>query len=450
MLLLTNMKAVLQIGGKLMANTKKKDTYCVASDTGYGYLKAFINDEFVYVPTTWTELTDPSTYPNRISWDDLSEKGKKNYLDDIFNHQYVSFDDESMPRLTYKYLLGNMAYNKSDATNTISYDPNNGKAKQQNSYSFILSAIAYKRLQDEFAEKGEDLDLTKPLAANVELMVTALPISESKSDDDINNYRNKFLNGVHTVTIWNFKEGHIQVNIKFKNVMVTHEGLIARAVLRNSQQFAPNLIKNADKQLARDYGKNKYDAEELFESENVLLIDVGSGTTDVVKIVDDHPLRDSKSIGDGYDSVLDRTVTALQDQGYNAFRNAHELDKYLHEEHKNKQQQMVEKDILNTVAKQTNTLTSEIKNQFRKMMKGTVQTKIDAIIVFGGGSVALNEITTIKNDLQEEAKTMGLYLPSEQRYLGIPVVWIGEDNPTEASNLNSLGLELMTKRLLSK
>lgn len=35
---------------------------------------------------------------------------------------------------------------------------------------------------------------------------------------------------------------------------------------------------------------------------------------------------------------------------------------------------------------------------------------------------------------------MGLYLPSEQRYLGIPVVGIGEDNPTEASNLNSLGL----------
>ena len=45
---------------------------------------------------------------------------------------------------------------------------------------------------------------------------------------------------------------------------------------------------------------------------------------------------------------------------------------------------------------------------------------------------------------------MGLYLLSEQRYLGIPVVGIGEDNPTEASNLNSLGLELMTKRLLSK
>lgn len=45
---------------------------------------------------------------------------------------------------------------------------------------------------------------------------------------------------------------------------------------------------------------------------------------------------------------------------------------------------------------------------------------------------------------------MGLYLPSEQRYLGIPVVWIGEDDPIEASNLNSLGLELMTKRLLSK
>lgn len=435
-----------------MTNTKKnEESYFVANDTGYGYLKASINEEELYIPTTLSKLSDETQFlsPNSLpDYESMSEKEKDDYFKNISDHEYVSFEDTSLVSLNSgRYLLGKRAYTSTQMTEELNFNAKGGKAGQTDTYAYILTAIAYNKVKNEYFAKKEDFDLDKPLEAKVDLMVGALPVSQSRSVEEIDNYKNKFIKGKHTVTLWNFRNNRITVNVKFERVEVTREGLIARLALLNADTHYPEMVKHSDQQLAKDYGKGAYSAQALFKAKNCVLIDIGSGTTDIVLFINGRPTNISASIPVGYNSVLDKVLDILRNKnnGSAGFENSHELDDYIRYEQSDMKYQKRRAKLLQLISEQAVSLKTMIFNRFQKMVSGKFSVDIDAIFVFGGGANALNEYTNMKELFENEANQMGFNFDGEPE--GIPVVWIGTQNPEEASTLNLKGLELQLELL---
>ena len=449
-----------------MTTTKEKtNVYFVDNDTGYGFLKSIINGTYAKIPTVLQTVNDTNGYQYNESeknFDNLSIDQKEDYVKNILKRQYVSISSDLgvLSNLNKKYLIGQNALDNSGDNGSIrSMDYNDpiGKAGQELTYAFILSAIAYKAFADQFEQDPEDFDFDKPINVKVQSMTTALPISESTNDETVNAFKNNYLNKKHnhTVTIWNFKGHHVTVNIKFENVAVTREGLIAQLALLNADKVFPEMLQHIQKQLDSDYGKGKYDANKLLKNENVLLIDIGAGTTDMVQLIKGQPQSSFMvSIKSGYDSVLDKVGA---EEG---ITDSHSVSDLIKDAESTDEEYAL--DLKDSATRTPADLATAIIPDSTSQMRGNQQKRIQSIVVFGGGANGFRENrgrdktddVDLKKELQSKAKNMGRIKTDtstgKKVVQGIPVIWIGQDNPNEANNLNLMGLELQNQLIRSQ
>ena len=299
-----------------------------------------------------------------------------------------------------------------------------GKSDDDLAMVLTLSLIAGKRVKDAFFN-SEDLGETLKVTVN---MATALPVAEGKNTGVIDRYKNKFLGKTHTVTFHNFKDP-ITVAIKFRSVYVALEGETAQLYIKNAdQKFKETMV--AD--LKANYADMaEITADDIVQTQNVLGIDIGEGTTDLVMLVNNLVnAKASTSLAKGYGNVLQLANDVLQKQQM-GFDNRAQLQSYLAQHvspFARKHQQRVQK----VVYDQLEPFADEIVTAVSKTMRAA-NARAELIYVYGGGSIPMATQSSLRAKLADKLR----------RFTGgdeVPIIWIA---PEYAQFLNEKGLELI-------
>lgn len=393
----------------------------IANDLGYGYLKITLDGERVKFPSVVAymrqeDILDPIEFS--------SKKEENAYMNDLLNHIQVSITSPAIKN-TGRIEVGNAAI--ADQLNLTHFDVFDYSGKSESDLSLIitLSTIAAKAVKDAYNNGeevfGETLKVETP-------MVTALPISEGKRDNAKDRYKQRYLKGTHTVTFTAFANP-ITVNIKFKKIGVAYEGETAQLSIRN----ADDKLKNA---IWKDFQENypelatKVTIDELISYPNVLGIDIGAGTTDLVVILNGRGVPTiSDSINMGFNNVLAKAVRELKHKRLN-YSSPTELQEFLSKGQYSFFEEEKHATVLETIKEELipfqNNLISGI-----SMVMQDAGSEIGLVFVYGGGSITLKEISSFRAELSEKLKS---YNQGKE----LPIIWI---DPEFAPYLNRNGLE---------
>ena len=284
----------------------------VANDLGYGSIKATLNDEKVKMPSVIAS-EKPQDITEPVSFDDQEQQAA--YMKDFINKLDVSVSSSAVTKQG-RYLIGQAAVNSNLPLTAFDVNDFAGKSDDDLAMVLTLSLIAGKRVKDAFFN-SEDLGETLKVTVN---MATALPVAEGKNTGVIDRYKNKFLGKTHTVTFHNFKDP-ITVAIKFRSVYVALEGETAQLYIKNAdQKFKETMV--AD--LKANYADMaEITADDIVQTQNVLGIDIGEGTTDLIMLVNNLVnAKASTSLAKGYGNVLQLANDVLQKQQM-SFDNRH-------------------------------------------------------------------------------------------------------------------------------
>lgn len=392
----------------------------VANDLGYGSIKATLNDEKVKMPSVIAS-EKPQDITEPVSFDDQEQQAA--YMKDFINKLDVSVSSSAVTKQG-RYLIGQAAVNSNLPLTAFDVNDFAGKSDDDLAMVLTLSLIAGKRVKDAFFN-SEDLDETLKVTVN---MATALPVAEGKNTGVIDRYKNKFLGKTHTVTFHNFKDP-ITVAIKFRSVYVALEGETAQLYIKNAdQKFKETMV--AD--LKANYADMaEITADDIVQTQNVLGIDIGEGTTDLVMLVNNLVnAKASTSLAKGYGNVLQLANDVLQKQQM-GFDNRAQLQSYLAQHvspFARKHQQRVQK----VVYDQLEPFADEIVTAVSKTMRAA-NAWAELIYVYGGGSIPMATQSSLRAKLADKLR----------RFTGgdeVPIIWIA---PEYAQFLNEKGLELI-------
>ena len=232
----------------------------------------------------------------------------------------------------------------------------------------------------------------------------------------------------HTVTFHNFKDP-ITVAIKFRAVYVALEGETAQLFIKNADdKFKATMV--AD--LKANYPElSEITADDIVQTQNVLGIDIGEGTTDLVMIVNGMVnSKASTSLAKGYGNVLQLANDVLQEQQM-GFDNRAQLQSYLAQK-VSPFAQKHQKRVQRVVYDQLEPFADEIVTAVSKTMRAA-NARAELIFVYGGGSIPMASQSSLRTKLAEKIR----------RFTGgdeVPVIWI---TPEYAQVLNEKGLELI-------
>lgn len=396
----------------------------VANDLGYGSVKANIDGNNVKFPSVTAllraqDIQDPVEFSN--------DTQKRNYFSNFFEHMDVTINSPEV-HTKDRMLVGSAAAKSPLPLNRFDVNDLAGKSEEDLAIILTLSMIAAKRVQ-EAVESNEDLAST--LDTKV-VMATALPISEGKRNDASNRYKARYLNGTHQVVFHNFKQP-ITVNIQFDRVLVALEGETAQFYLNHADDSLKNALKqDFDEHYGSELGIT---ADALIQSRNVLGIDIGEGTTDIVAVVDGKADGlSSKSLELGYGNVLQDAMDELENERINISERS-KLQEFLAapETPLNKQRK---EHVAQVVNDQLSPFVDKIvKTTSSVMRKSGVPAEL--IYVYGGGSIPMSQESDLREQLVSKLKAFsGAY--------EIPVIWVDEDH---AQYMNEKGLELILKAI---
>jgi len=392
----------------------------VANDLGYGSIKATLNDEKVKMPSVIAS-EKPQDITEPVSFDDQEQQAA--YMKDFINKLDVSVSSSAVTKQG-RYLIGQAAVNSNLPLTAFDVNDFAGKSDDDLAMVLTLSLIAGKRVKDAFFN-SEDLGETLKVTVN---MATALPVAEGKNTGVIDRYKNKFLGKTHTATFHNFKDP-ITVAIKFRSVYVALEGETAQLYIKNAdQKFKETMV--AD--LKANYADMaEITADDIVQTQNVLGIDIGEGTTDLVMLVNNLVnAKASTSLAKGYGNVLQLANDVLQKQQM-GFDNRAQLQSYLAQHvspFARKHQQRVQK----VVYDQLEPFADEIVTAVSKTMRAA-NARAELIYVYGGGSIPMATQSSLARKLADKLR----------RFTGgdeVPIIWIA---PEYAQFLNEKGLELI-------
>ncbi|MCC4466863.1 ParM/StbA family protein [Limosilactobacillus reuteri] len=405
------------------SNTKEY-IMSVANDLGYGSVKANIDGEDIKFPSV-VSAERPQDIAAPIEFD--TDADRDEYMKNFLNTMDVSVSSNAV-KVAGRFLVGNAAVNS--GLNLRQFDVNDYTGKSETDLAVILtlSLIAGKRVKEAYA-KGEDLKETLKAKVN---MATALPISEGKKNNAKDNYRQRYMDSTHTVTFHNFKDP-ITVSIEFNNVYVALEGETAQMLISSDYDGLSDKIK-ADFDKNYPDMKDEVAVNDLIESRNVLGIDIGEGTTDIVAIINGkaNPAA-STSLPQGYGNVLQEAVRVLQDQQMN-FEERSQLQSFLNEKVSPLRRARQDK-VRNVVYEQLEPLADNIINAVSQTMRTAKDTEL--VFVYGGGSIPMEDESNLREKLSTKLKSFsGGY--------DVPVVWIDKEY---AQLLNELGLQLIANAL---
>ena len=393
----------------------------VANDLGYGSVKAKVNDTKIHFPSVLA-LQREQDIAKPVEFD--SEKEKLSYLSDMINHMDITVSSSAV-KTQGRFLLGTAAVKSSLPMRAFDVNDFTGKSDNDLSIILTLGMIAAQRVA---LAVENDEDLSEQL--NVEVnMTTALPVSEGKKNGIVDSYINKYINSKHTVVFHNLKDP-ITVSLTFNKVYVALEGEVAQLYIQNSDIKLKGLIK---KDFAKNYPElaTEIEVTDLVKIRNLLGIDIGEGTTDLVVIKDGKANAvSSTSLPNGYGNALQDAIDVLQTQNMN-FEARSQLQDYLSQDVSPLAKRMQNK-VRQTVFEQLAPFADKIVEAASKTMR-KAGANVEVLYVYGGGSIPMLEQTELRQKLAQKMKDFS-------GGIDVPVIWIDK---SYAQILNEKGLELV-------
>lgn len=393
----------------------------VANDLGYGSVKAKVNDTKIYFPSVLA-LQREQDIAKPVEFD--SEKEKLSYLSDMINHMDVTVSSSAV-KTQGRFLLGTAAVKSSLPMRAFDVNDFTGKSDNDLSIILTLGMIAAQRVA---LAVENDEDLSEQLNAEVN-MTTALPVSEGKKNGIVDSYINKYINSKHTVVFHNLKDP-ITVSLTFNKVYVALEGEVAQLYIQNSDIKLKGLIK---KDFAKNYPElaTEIEVTDLVKIKNLLGIDIGEGTTDLVVIKDGKANAvSSTSLPTGYGNALQDAIDVLQTQNMN-FEARSQLQDYLSQDVSPLAKRMQNK-VRQTIFEQLAPFADKIVEAASKTMR-KAGANVEVLYVYGGGSIPMLEQTELRQKLAQKMKDFS-------GGIDVPVIWIDK---SYAQILNEKGLELV-------
>lgn len=395
----------------------------VANDLGYGFVKADVDGQQVYMPSV---IAAKQTYlaPNPATVTD-------NYMDTFLTKMDATVNSVAVKR-NGRYLIGEAATEGSSRKQTFNIYSGIGKSADDLSLILTLTMIAGVKVQRAY-QAGKDI--FAPLTASVR-MSTALPIAEGRDVRVLEQYESLFKDHKHTVTFNNFADP-ITVTITFEEVAAFLEGEVASVALVNAATGMEGFpeLDSLRETVQADYQTNysdrakKYGVDEVLQAQNTLIIDAGEGTGDFVVATDgvaNPALTDSIPLG--YGTALENTRQEARVRGIGDFKSRYELKTYLSRKLSgaNAEKQAMVKEILN---EQLQVVADGLADEASDILTN-VANDLDVIFVLGGSSIPLAEATTMREQLVGLVTSMNATSP---------VIWIDRQY---AQVLNELGLKL--------
>lgn len=393
----------------------------VANDLGYGSVKAKVNDTKIHFPSVLA-LQREQDIAKPVEFD--SEKEKLSYLSDMINHMDITVSSSAV-KTQGRFLLGTAAVKSSLPMRAFDVNDFTGKSDNDLSIILTLGMIAAQRVALA-VKNGEDL--SDQLSTEIN-MTTALPVSEGKKNGIVDSYINKYINSKHTVVFHNLKDP-ITVSLTFNKVYVALEGEVAQLYIQNSDIKLKGLIK---KDFAKNYPElaTEIEVTDLVKIKNLLGIDIGEGTTDLVVIKDGKANAvSSTSLPTGYGNALQDAIDVLQTQNMN-FEARSQLQDYLSQDVSPLAKRMQNK-VRQTVFEQLAPFADKIVEAASKTMR-KAGANVEVLYVYGGGSIPMLEQTELRQKLAQKLKDFS-------GGIDVPVIWIDK---SYAQILNEKGLELV-------
>lgn len=386
-------------------------------DTGNGYMKGEIKgNEMIYVDY-------PSTHAVFSLANDIKAEGPAvaNVIADIFNQMDISISSELVPD-GKRRIFGKRAIKSGERT--VSFDVNDlhrSKAEQEMSPIMVIGTFAGAALRNWYdAEKALP---NKMLTVSVTCAL-ALPIDEYRKYKDV--YAQSFKKGSHLVTFYNFTEP-VRVEIKFNEVLVFAEGAAARYAIKNGGADIEKALPEKLKGMGAAVNSVQY-------AKNMLLIDIGDGTVNMVVFQDEELSPDaSGAIDRGYGTMLDKCLERLKPMGYPFSSSRKKLADFLLEKPTSFTLER-HNAVGGIVEDEENMFCDDIVLSAEKYIT-KMGGSTEFLLVIGGGSIPLRRVLEAK--LNESGK----------RLSGIPVIYMQAE---DARRLNAKGLRMIAETLFEK
>lgn len=352
-------------------------------DIGNGYVKGLIKSEVsgvseVDIPSSVALMTRPNYLP-------VSDNGVNEEIEDIFDRLDVSFNT-SLIQDTYRRLFGKRSLTTTGNFYEFDVIGNRSKSEDELSKILVLGTLAGKALKEYYEINKSLPDPSGVLQVNVTCAL-ALPIQEYTKYRA--NFKHGFEENVHTVTIHNF-ETPITVKIKFDAVSVLAEGASAQFAIVKKGEPLMNAMLNDIR--ARGLALDGITAGDVLSAKNVIGIDIGEGTVNFPVFSNGRFNTDaSQTLNKGYGSVLNQTLTAMDEQGFNAgFNSRKQLADYLQAEpspikrnHYNKVNEYVDSEI--------RFFAEDVALKFGHVL-AQVGAMTEVAYVYGGGASKVKEV----------------------------------------------------------
>lgn len=363
-------------------------------DSGNGYVKANIEGTVRVYPSIAVKQFNTAQHTP------LSDEDVAAFMGDIINQMDLSFSSP-LVRSTERRLFSERALKSGLSLEEYDVFSRTSKAVADLSGVLTLATIAADRLSKHYAD-GHPLPFNDTLKVHVNL-ATALPIGEHKHN--ARPYREKFLNdgSSHIVTFHNF-ERPIRVEIVFDKVYVANEGESAQYGLMFAQAPFLDMIRTEALKGFPDGELDEITGQDLVGAKNTLGIDIGEGTIDFAVFSNGRFNPDASStLNQGYGSVLESTLSRLQEEGY-PYRSRKELSEFIHDVPSpltRKKWNYVKNMNQSEEARFGDVVSGEVSKVFNR-----VGGFIEVIFVFGGGASPLE--WTLFEKIQARVEEFGV------------------------------------------
>lgn len=382
-------------------------------DIGNGYVKMNIDGIIRAFPSIAVKQFNTAHHVP------LGDDKVNDFMGDVFNQMDLSFSSP-LVQSTERRLFGARALKSGLNIEEFDVFARTSKADVDLSGVLALASLAANQLDMHYKRYG-----TLPATGKLEMRVnlaTALPIGEYRKHEK--EYREKYVNhGLpHIVTFHNF-ERSVRVEILFENVYVANEGESAQYGLMFAKKpFLDMIYKEAVKRFPNGE-LDGITGQDLVSAKNTLGIDIGEGTIDFAVFSNGRFNGDASStMNQGYGSVLESTLSKLQDEGY-PYKSRKELSEFIHEEPSpftRKKWTHVKEVNQSEEHRFSDVVSGEVSKVFSR-----VGGFIEVIFVFGGGATPLE--WSLFNKLQSRVSEFGddnllpiVYLDSTfSRYLNV-------------------------------
>lgn len=291
-------------------------------DLGNGYVKANINGAVRVFPSIAVKQFNTGHHAP------VSEDNLDGFMGDIINQMDLSFSSP-LVRSTERRLFGERALKSGLNLEEFDVFTRTSKAAVDLSGVLALSTIAADRLQDYY-DQAKRLPESGVLQVRVDL-ATALPIGEFRQHAQ--DYKARYVNEnqPHVVTFHNF-DRPVRVEVLFETTYIANEGESAQYGLMFAKGPFLEMIRREAVKRFPNGELDEITGEDLVRAKNTLGIDIGEGTIDFAVFTDGRFNQDSSStMNQGYGSVLESTLTKLQDEGY-PYKSRKELSEFVHNE----------------------------------------------------------------------------------------------------------------------